>query len=74
MPRLLRFHSMKGAPSPSMKGGVAAHGIALRAFDLDDVGAEIAELHAAERARQMRRQVEDHQAVEGACHLPSMPG
>ena len=51
------------------EGRRAAHGIALRAFDLDDVGAEVAELHAAERARQVRRQVENHQAVERACHV-----
>ena len=53
------------------EGRRAAHGIALRAFDLDDVGAEIAQLHAAERARQVRRQVEDHQAVERARHVYS---
>ena len=48
------------------EGRRAAHRIALGAFDLDDVGAEIAELHAAERARQVRRQIENHQPVEGA--------
>lgn len=42
------------------EGRRAAHGIALRAFDLDYVGAEVAELHAAERARQVGREIEDH--------------
>ena len=48
------------------EGRRAADRIALRAFDLDHVGAHVGELHAAERTRQMRRQVEDHQPVERA--------
>src|SRR6185437_5440715 len=46
------------------EGRCAADRIALRAFDLDHVGAHVGELHAAERTRQMRRQVENHQTFE----------
>ena len=48
------------------EGGCPAHGVALRAFDLDDVGPQVGELHAAEGAGKMGREVEDEQAVEGA--------
>ena len=47
----------------------AAHRIALGTLDLDDVGAHVGELHAAERAGEMGREVEDDQTVESACHV-----
>ncbi len=47
----------------------APHRIALRALDLDDVGAHVGELHAAEGTGEMGREIEDDQTVERACHV-----
>ena len=56
------------ARGPLLVGRAAAHVVAARPLDLDDVGAEQRQLVAAERAREHLREIEDADAGEGLGH------
>ena len=78
MLRLLRLSAKNGAlSSPVMRSSappIERDEVAGGWLDLDDVGAEVAELHGAERAAHDLREVDDAHAVEGEIHGENLYG